>query len=227
MALQASLGRSRPRIWWCPTGHFAHLPIHAAGADGIQCSDYVVSSYTPTLGALISARAAFATVKKDEVKALVAAVPHSDLLQWDDLPSTTAEARAVEAAIPTGALLAFPRTEYASAASDQATAGALLASLAEANMLHLACHGYQDAENPLLSGFVMRDEILTIERLMPVPLPRAFMAFLSACETAKGDKVSFGVGLLALRAGADLRTRRAESARPGGPPCGRDALRRV
>jgi CHAT domain-containing protein len=166
------------------------------------------------------------TVKKDEVKALVAAVPHSDLLQWDDLPSTIAEAWAVKAAIPTSALLAFPRTEDALAASDQATAGALLASLTEANILHLACHGYQNAENPLLSGFVMSDEMLTIERLMPVPLPRAFMAFLGACETAKGDKVSFDVGLLGLRPGADLGAHLAEPARPGGPPCGYDALRR-
>jgi CHAT domain-containing protein len=57
-------------------------------------------------------------------------------------------------------------------------------------MLHLACHGHQDPENALNSGFVMSDEMLTIERLMQVPLPRAFMAFLSACETAKGDEVS-------------------------------------
>jgi hypothetical protein len=39
---------------------------------------------------------------------------------------------------------------------------------------------------------VMSDEILTIERLMQVPLPQAFMAFLSACETAKGDEASIG-----------------------------------
>ncbi|EIN04347.1 hypothetical protein PUNSTDRAFT_76639, partial [Punctularia strigosozonata HHB-11173 SS5] len=68
------------------------------------------------------------------------------------------------------------------------TARALLDSLPEATILHLACHGYQDPVNPLKSGFVMRDEMLTIERLMLTPLPHAFMAFLSACETAKGDK---------------------------------------
>lgn len=35
----------------------------------------------------------------------------------------------------------------------------------------------------------MCDEMLSIERLMPVPLPHAFLAFLSACESGKGDKV--------------------------------------
>jgi CHAT domain-containing protein len=179
------------------------------------------------MDALISARAACATVKKDDVRALVAAVPRPGVPHWSDLPSTTAEASTVGATIPAGALLSSLPTEDVLGPGDQITASALLASLTEANILHLACHGYQDAENPLLSGFVMSDEILTIERLMPVPLPRAFMAFLSACETAKGDKVSFGAGLLALWAGADLRAHLAESARPGGPPCGRDALRRV
>jgi CHAT domain-containing protein len=66
----------------------------------------------------------------------------------------------------------------------------LIDKLSEATILHLACHGLQDPNNPLKSGFVMRDDMLTIERLMALPLPRAFMAFLSACETAKGDKVS-------------------------------------
>src|SRR6201999_3764306 len=46
-----------PRIWWCVTGLLAFLPIHAAGiyddAVGNKLSDYVVSSYTPTLTAIL------------------------------------------------------------------------------------------------------------------------------------------------------------------------------
>ncbi|EIN10337.1 hypothetical protein PUNSTDRAFT_21467, partial [Punctularia strigosozonata HHB-11173 SS5] len=64
----------------------------------------------------------------------------------------------------------------------------LLAELPDATMLHLACHARQDPNNPLKSSFVMRDEMVTIEQLMSIPLKRPFMAFLSACETAKGDK---------------------------------------
>jgi CHAT domain-containing protein len=154
-----------------------------------------VSSYTPTLGALLKVRATYSPVKKHEIKSLVAAVPHSYIPQWSDLLSTIAESRAVREALPAGAQLALPRMEDSdtSVADDRATAGALIASLPDADVLHLACHGYQDAQNPLLSGFVMSDEMLTIEKLMRVPLPRAFMAFLSACETAKGDKVSLEV----------------------------------
>src|SRR5271154_700817 len=47
-----------PRIWWCATGLLAFLPIHAAGLYdtqeiGQKVSDYVVSSYTPTLTAIL------------------------------------------------------------------------------------------------------------------------------------------------------------------------------
>ncbi|EJC97821.1 uncharacterized protein FOMMEDRAFT_162156 [Fomitiporia mediterranea MF3/22] len=50
------------RIWWCPTSVLSVLPFHAAGpyhgSDGTMkylCDDYI-SSYTPTLGALINAQ---------------------------------------------------------------------------------------------------------------------------------------------------------------------------
>ena len=48
-----------PVLQWCPTGHFTFLPIHAAGRYddelGSECaSDYFISSYTPTIGALFA-----------------------------------------------------------------------------------------------------------------------------------------------------------------------------
>ena len=60
--------------------------------------------------------------------------------------------------------------------------------LPEASILHLACHGHQDPHNPLESGFIMHDGMLTVAKLMSLNLDHAFFAFLSACETAKGDK---------------------------------------
>lgn len=60
--------------------------------------------------------------------------------------------------------------------------------LPDASFLHLACHGIQDRTNALDSGFVMRDSMMTVAQLMSLKLPHAFLAFLSACETAKGDE---------------------------------------
>jgi CHAT domain-containing protein len=61
-------------------------------------------------------------------------------------------------------------------------------ALPGADIVHLACHGLQVQEDPLNSGFCLGDGRLTVSRLMDVKLDRAFLAFLSACETAKGDK---------------------------------------
>ena len=50
------------RVWWCPTSVFEYLPLHAMGpispdsGDLRYFSDLYVSSYTPTLSALIASR---------------------------------------------------------------------------------------------------------------------------------------------------------------------------
>jgi CHAT domain-containing protein len=54
------------------------------------------------------------------------------------------------------------------------------------NILHLACHGAQK-NDPLTSGFILRDEDLTIRDIMQLDLEHASLAFLSACQTAKGN----------------------------------------
>ncbi|CCM05960.1 uncharacterized protein FIBRA_08199 [Fibroporia radiculosa] len=56
-ALAFSTPKYPSRIFWCPTGPFLFLLIHAAGLydtaePGYKLSDFVISSYTPTLGAL-------------------------------------------------------------------------------------------------------------------------------------------------------------------------------
>jgi tetratricopeptide (TPR) repeat protein len=51
----------------------------------------------------------------------------------------------------------------------------------------LACHGTQNLPDALQSGFHLEDAMLTISKLTKLELPRAFLAVLSACETAKGD----------------------------------------
>jgi CHAT domain-containing protein len=56
-----------------------------------------------------------------------------------------------------------------------------------AHILHLACHGLQDS-NPLKSAILLQDGRLTIEDIMQLNLTQAVLAFLSACQTAKGDR---------------------------------------
>jgi hypothetical protein len=56
------------------------------------------------------------------------------------------------------------------------------------SIVHLACHGIQDTNDATQSGFCIGDGRLTIAKLMELKLDNAFLAFLSACETAKGDQ---------------------------------------
>lgn len=60
--------------------------------------------------------------------------------------------------------------------------------LRSSHFVHIACHGIQNSQQALSSGFCLSDGILSVSRLMDLDLENAHFAFLSACETAKGDK---------------------------------------
>jgi CHAT domain-containing protein len=168
-----------------------HLPLHAAELGEVRCSDYIVSSYVPTLGTLINARRTSSWgISKSTAKALVAAVPQPSEGGFRELLATIDEIKSVVGAMRERLLIPLPREDDALAGNGHGLRRqTLLEKLPEATILHLACHGVQNAGDPLRSGFVMQDGLLTIDELMPIPLQHAFLAFLSACETAKGDEV--------------------------------------
>jgi CHAT domain-containing protein len=56
-----------------------------------------------------------------------------------------------------------------------------------ADILHLACHGHQDQNSPLDSGFDLKDGRLKLSKLMRMDMPNAQLAYLSACESAGMD----------------------------------------
>lgn len=147
-----------------------------------------MTSYTPTIGALLSAR------RRTPQQALPTRVVLAAVAQpsnWARLPYALKEIQAVKDALPPGTNLAVLGGRLDSKPYDviPPTVEAILGILPDAEVLHLACHGHQDPEHPLNSGFVMEDAMLTVTRLMAMKLNNPIMAFLSACETAKGDKL--------------------------------------
>jgi CHAT domain-containing protein len=187
--IQTATGRSRRRIHWCPIGSLAFLPIHAAGiyTGRLQecCSDHVVSSYTPTLSALIRARKNLAPLSRDSLVLLAAGA--SDTTASRNMPplhNVRGEIKAVAHLAQATAHLEV--LEYGQTSA--ATVREVTEGLPRANIVHLACHGVQDLDDPLQSGFCLGDGRLTVTELMDVQLDQAILAFLSACETAKGDK---------------------------------------
>jgi CHAT domain-containing protein len=164
---------------------FTFLPVHAAGIyDGRQqdyCSQYVVSSYAPTLSALQRAQNAAPTLIKSKSKlaCIAAAKPHKALptLAYVDEELDHIRKAAIEANIA-----------HYQDCSHSNTVSEAMHLIKSTNLVHITCHGVQDVTNPLSSGFCLADGDLTVSQLADLDLKGAFFAFLSACETAKGDR---------------------------------------
>lgn len=150
------------------------------GQDSLHA--YHVCSYIPTLGSLINARSKYTPPSRLFSKVLLAAVSRPP--KWDPLPFADEELNVLRSIIPTSAIEEATSTDGGRGA---ATCNDILAIASDACILHLACHGYQNRDNVLESGFMMQDRQLTVSRLMTLNLPKAFFAFLSACSTASGD----------------------------------------
>jgi hypothetical protein len=52
--------------------------------------------------------------------------------------------------------------------------------------VHFACHGVQNLNAPLKSGFLLQNGCLELSRIISTSLPNADFTFLSACQTAAG-----------------------------------------
>ena len=73
--------------------------------------------------------------------------------------------------------------------SSVGTVEEVLALMKEADWVHFACYGIQDATNPIDSGLCLADRRrLKVSDIIAFSRPRGGLAFLSACETATGDE---------------------------------------
>ena len=168
-----------PRIWWCATGPLAFLPIHAAGIYGAEIedkvSDYVVSSYTPTLTAILDP----STPKVgDNFTILTVAQPSTPYAA--PAPRTEDEVKLVQAIA--GSI------NVVSLINEEATVERVLQEMRDADWVHLACLGKQDTVEPMESGLLLHDSVLKLSDIVRHALPRADFVFLSAAETAAGDE---------------------------------------
>nr|WP_052478395.1 CHAT domain-containing protein [Kibdelosporangium sp. MJ126-NF4]CEL18074.1 hypothetical protein [Kibdelosporangium sp. MJ126-NF4]CTQ90697.1 hypothetical protein [Kibdelosporangium sp. MJ126-NF4] len=178
-----------PRIWWCPTGPLAMLPLHAAGhhprrrtdAAADTVPDRVISSYTPTLTALLRARNAPALTGRPALLAVgMPATPGAS-----DLPAVPEELDRVHARYPI-------TTRLENRADGQSpdtlpTTARVLAELPRHAWAHFSCHGSQHFSDPTASAFWLADGPLRITDLIHHNPGRQELAFLSACHTATGS----------------------------------------
>jgi CHAT domain-containing protein len=141
-------------------------------------SDYVVSSYVPTIGSLLEARK-HATSLTTEDKVMIVAEPNVE--GNIPLPNATVETETIKEKI--ARKVAPPKSWSVTSPLSLAN---VLVEMEDATVIHLACHGRQDPENPLASAFVLRDGLLTVSHIIQLKLRKAHFAFLAACESACG-----------------------------------------
>ncbi|KAJ6572574.1 CHAT domain-containing protein [Mycena sp. CBHHK59/15] len=148
-----------PRLWWCPTGPFVFLPIHAAGryrSNPVSVAEYVISSYTSTLAALLATPSPPSTANNP---LRVTAVVQPATPGHSPLPFTKDELLKIKNTVPGKWLMSFGATQSASV-------NRVLAHLQTSSIVHFAGHGIQDMADPLQSALLIGAEQLTVSQIM-------------------------------------------------------------
>ena len=167
------------RIWWCPTGRFSLLPLHAAGPhkEGQQnLANLYTSSYTPTLTALIHARRHDLSKGKHFL-----GIGQANAEGENEIISVGPELANIGQRID--GLAAFTQIQ-----GEESSIGRVTEELRKNEWVHLACHGIPNRKQPFESAFALHDGHFTIERIIQCKLENAQFAFLSACQTTVGDE---------------------------------------
>ncbi|KAN0082482.1 CHAT domain containing protein [Tylopilus felleus] len=173
------------RIWWCPTAEFSLLPLHAAspyrkGQRGL--SDLYISSYTPTLSALIRAQQLGSPVVVNDGPRIVA-IGQANAVGESELFSVSSELANVGQCVD--GLATFTQIE-----GPDSCISRVAEELRQTQWVHLACHGIPNRKRPFESAFALHDGRFTIERIIQCDLENPEFAYLSACHTTVGDEES-------------------------------------
>jgi CHAT domain-containing protein len=162
------------RIWWCPTSVFWELPLHAMGPissdSGITYyfSDLYISSYTPTLSALIASRRP-GTQAHARPTLLVAQPSQSPPGAW------------AETLVLRG--LDLQTTNLTPGNTTSTTA---LNSLGQHRFAHVAYHGTLETAKPFDAAVLFHNmERLTLLDIVRSRLPAGEFAFLPGSHTAE------------------------------------------
>ncbi|KAF8748059.1 TPR-like protein [Rhizoctonia solani] len=138
--------------------------------------DYVISSYTPTLTALLGSGSSSTNCRPRILGVGQAATPG-----LTPLPGTTIELGYLQAH-------SKQRTDYLQLTDERATRKAVLDAMDEYDWVHLACHASQDLRDSTKSRFYLHDGTLDLSAINQRTFRSKGLAYLSACQTATGDE---------------------------------------
>jgi CHAT domain-containing protein len=203
--LLSSLGAHR-QVNLLPGGALALLPLHAAWepagrtATGRRyAGDDILITLQPTAKVMLRPPPA-TPARAGQLVAVAEPRPTSQRpLRW-----AVAEARAAE--------VLFRDRDPKEFFHEKAKRDDVLPAMAEARVIHLACHGTMRLEEPFASGLVLAgDQLLTVSSVLETRL-RAHLVVASACESASipadlaDQVVNFAAALLHAGSHAVLAT---------------------
>ena len=162
--------------WTLPTGPLAFLPLYAAGIYGSaykpgSCvSDFVVSSYTPTVQSL-NERSSTAAASPKRTDIVLISPNTTDL---PSIPFTRKDIHELKALVDQFGIDAL-LLEDAEATTDN-----VKREMNNHSWVHFACHGIQDMNDPLKSGVHLHDGRLELFEIMRQKILNPELAFLLA-----------------------------------------------
>ena len=167
----------KSRVWWCPTGAFCSLPLHAMGPipsdDGKKryFSDLYIPSYTPSLSALIESRkhGPLSDVSDNSKPSILL------VAQPGTLPGAVGEIAVIE----------NTKTSVTTLISAMATPKTVIEGLRGHRFAHFVCHGLLETNKPFEASLELHGDNLTLLNIIGSRLPAAEFVFLSACHTAE------------------------------------------
>ena len=188
---------SKSRIWWCPTSVLSALPLHAAGpitptapkSPKLYLTDEYISSYTPTLTALLQARSDAHLRSSDAPPSLLGVA-----LLDDTLEAANTEVQVLKNHFAPPDMLSL-------AVGSECTRENVLAGLRERPWAHFTCHGVLEPGEPFNSAFILSNsDRITLLDIIKAGLHSAELAVLSACHTAEQTQGSATEEVLHLAA---------------------------
>ncbi|KAJ7921718.1 CHAT domain-containing protein [Mycena leptocephala] len=183
IAITTPVSQNLGRIWWCPTGPLAFLPIHAAGlygedqAFGSKLSDFLISSYTPSLTALIQGYRPQS--ESQELRLLLVSQPSAH--GQCDILGTREEIKYIQTHVTETVPIRWLD-------QDMATIDDVQQGMKDSRWVHFACHGVQSTSPTESALLLAGSSRLTLSNIINLSLANADLAFLSACQTATGSK---------------------------------------
>ncbi|KAI1491578.1 CHAT domain-containing protein [Biscogniauxia mediterranea] len=174
-------GDEWPRMWWIPTGLLSLFPLHAAGYHRTTrpeaVIDRVVSSYSPSIQALLHAQSQPISIGLASENILLVSMEKTP--KCPRLGRAREEIDIVEQLMPESAV----KTRLENACKEQVVDG-----LRHCGVFHFAGHSLPDPLDPYNSRLALRDwqeNPLTAEDLINTNRhdSHRFLAYLSACST--------------------------------------------